>query len=107
MVTLGLVGGAVPERGVQPPAVVELLDVLKDRAARLLVGGVGAPTESLLLQRGEERFLGGVVVRAALATIGLRDTMRAALRPERHRRVLPALNRSSQQCGSDECTGCR
>ena len=90
MLLLDLVGGAVPERGVQPAAVVELLDVLEDRAARLLVGGERAPAQPLLLQRGEEAFLRRVVVRAALAAVGLRDPVRAARGAERHRRVLTA-----------------
>ncbi len=50
MVALDLVGGAVPERGVQPSPVVELFDVLEDRAARLLMCGVGAPAQPLFLQ---------------------------------------------------------
>ena len=48
------------------------------------------PAQPLLLQRGEERFLGGVVVRAALAAVGLRDPVRAARGAERDRRVLTA-----------------
>ena len=50
VVALGLVGRPVPERGVQPVAVVELLDVLEDRTARLLVRGERPVTEPLLLQ---------------------------------------------------------
>src|SRR5450755_4707670 len=96
MVAVDLVGGAVPERGVQPAAVVELLDVLEDRTAGLFVGGERAPPEPLLLQRGEEALLGGVVVWAALAAVGLRDPVRAARGAERDRGVLPGLNRSSQ-----------
>ncbi len=98
MVAFGLVRGAVPEGGVQPAAVVELLDVLEDRAARLLVGGERAPAQPLLLQRGEEAFLRRVVVGAAFAAVGLRDPVRAARGAEGHRGVLLGLNRSSQQC---------
>jgi len=50
MVALGLVRRPVAERGVQPPAVVELLDVLEDRAARLLVGRERALAQPLLLK---------------------------------------------------------
>ena len=50
MVALGLLGGAVAERGMQTAAVVELLDVLEDRAARLLVRGIRPPAQSLFLQ---------------------------------------------------------
>ena len=52
VLALGPLRGAVPKRGVQPPAVVELLDVLEDRAARLLVRGVRPLAQSLLLQCG-------------------------------------------------------
>ena len=69
MVAFGLVRGAVPEGGVQPAAVVELLDVLEDRAARLLVGGERAPAQPLLLQRGEEAFLRRVRLRCQLRLI--------------------------------------
>ena len=50
MVALGLVGGPVPERGVQPSPVVELLDVLEDRAAGLFVGSERPPAQPLLLK---------------------------------------------------------
>jgi hypothetical protein len=50
MIALDLVWGAVPERGVQPSPVVELLDVLEDRAAGLLVSDERAPAQPLLLQ---------------------------------------------------------
>ena len=104
MVALGLVGRAVAERGVQPPAVVELLDVLEDRAARLLVGGERPPAQPLLLQRGEEALLGGVVVRAAFAAVGLRDPVGAARRAERDSGVLTAaigvMDRSLRPAGA-------
>ena len=58
VVLLGLVGGAVAERGVQPARVVEALDVVKDRAACLLERGVAAPAQALLGERGEEALLG-------------------------------------------------
>ena len=99
MVALELVGGAVPERGVQPSPVVELLDVLEDRAARLLVGGERSPAQPLLLQRGEEAFLRRVVMGLASAAVGLRDPVRAARGAERHRGVLPGPNRSTQHGG--------
>ena len=50
MVAFDLVGGAVSERRVQPSPVVELLDVLEDRAARLFVGGERAPAQPLLFK---------------------------------------------------------
>src|SRR6516225_2516101 len=84
MLALDLVWGAVPECGVQPSPVVELLDVLEDRAAGLFVGGERAPAQPFLLQRGEERFLGGVVVGASLAAVGLRDPVCPARGAERH-----------------------
>lgn len=53
VVALGLLGGAVAECGVHPPAVVELLPVLGDRAARLLVSGIGPVAQPLVLRRVE------------------------------------------------------
>ena len=50
MVAFDLVGGAVPERRVLPSPVVELLDVLEDRAAGLFVGGERPPAQPLLFQ---------------------------------------------------------
>jgi len=64
------VRGAVAECGVQPLAVVEDLDVVGDSEPGPGSGGERFPVIHLVLQRGEERFGGGVV----LAHAGAPDT---------------------------------
>ncbi len=56
-------GADVPERGVQPPPVVERLQVLEDGDPRRFVGREAARVNELDLQRGHEALGDGVVQR--------------------------------------------
>ena len=87
------------------PAVVERLDVLEHGGLQLEPGRPAAAVDELLLERREERFGDGVVVRVAAGAHRDRDPRVAGGPPERQAHVLGGFNWSSQRLTLEGCDG--
>src|SRR5579871_2838506 len=74
---LELLGGQIPQGGVEAGAVVERLDVREDARLRLLPGGVPLVVDELPLQAGEEALHRGVVPAVGTAAHATGDAVLA------------------------------